>query len=110
MYSFQEYRSPQFEKKDIAVSSVALAISASPEGENVTESSMIDIFVDSAPLGEEITATAKKGDNLVAILKRNSVSNRDAVLIGKEMDKIYPVKSFKPNRTLFIIFILPLLY
>lgn len=51
VYSFQEYRSPQFEKKDIAVSSVALAISASPEGENVTESSMIDIFVDLAPFG-----------------------------------------------------------
>ena len=83
-------------------SSVTSAISVSPEGENMTESRMVDISADSALSGKEITATVKKGDNLIAILKRNGISNRDAVLISKEMDKIYPVKSLKPNQKLSI--------
>ncbi len=86
-----------------ALTSASLTSSlTATENENVTESKMIDISVDSAKAGKEIIASVQNGDNLISLLKRNGIDNRDAFLIGKEMGKIYPIKNLRPKQKLSI--------
>ena len=83
-------------------SSITSVAPLSEEEVSTTESRMVDISADSALNGKEITATVRSGDNLISLLKRNGVGNRDAFLISAEMDKIYPVKGLRPNQELSI--------
>jgi murein DD-endopeptidase MepM/ murein hydrolase activator NlpD len=82
-------------------SSVTSVVPVSDNG-NITESKMVDITADSALNGKEVVATVHSGDNLISLLKRNGIGNRDAFLISTEMDKIYPVKNLRPKQTVSI--------
>lgn len=68
-----------------------------------TESRTVTLTAKTDKKDTEINATVRKGDSLIAVLKRNGLKNQEATLISMEMNKIYKLKNLRPKQTVAII-------